>query len=413
MANLLNVDVALERILSHIHQLSSENISLRDAQGKVLATDIISEINLPPFANSAMDGFAVRSADVTQASKEHSVQLRVIIDIPAGYVADVTIAEGQAARIMTGAPLPTGADAVVPVEDTNIDWENWDADVTPEQVQVFRAVTSGAAVRPVGENIKAGTQVLAAGVVLRPQEIGLLASLGQAVVPVIRKPRVVIISSGDELIDADEPLTPGKIRDVNSYTLAGLIQQYGGEAIVLPPARDTLANVRHVFDEAITTQPDLIISSAGASVGASDFVQVVLREKGEVDFWRINLRPGKPLSFGNVGDVPFFGLPGNPVSAMVTFDVLVRPALLKLGGRQIEWQTTTAITGEAFTSDGRRSYLRVRLSRNATGDLIATSTGTQSSGALLSMAQADGLLIIPEDVFEVAEGERLQVRLLR
>jgi len=413
LANLLNVDVALERILSQLTQLAAEEIVLDTAQGRVLATDITAEINLPPFANSAMDGFAVRAGDITTASENNAVRLRVVSDIPAGVAPQVSIGSGEAARIMTGAPLPDGADAVVPVEDTNIAWETWDAATLPEAVSILRAVGVAAAVRPVGEDIQAGTTVLTAGTVLRPQEIGLLAALGQAQVPVIMRPRVVIVSSGDELIDVDQPLTPGKIRDVNSYTLAGLVRDYGGEAIVLPPAKDTLDDVRRVFDESINLNPDLIVSSAGASVGASDFIQVVLREKGEVDFWRINLRPGKPLSFGHVGGIPFFGLPGNPVSAMVTFDVLVRPALQKQAGLSTHTRMATAITGEVFRSDGRRSYIRVWLNPDAGGKFVATSTGTQSSGALMSMVQADGLLIIPEDVREVPVGTVLDVRLLR
>jgi len=412
LANLLNVDVAIERILEQINPLDVEIIPLVEALGRVLAEDVIAEINLPPFANSAMDGFAVRADDVIQATQDQRVTLNVVMDIPAGVMPQGAISAGQCARIMTGAPVPEGADAVVPVEDTSIAWEDWEAGSYMQTVDVFKSATTGAAIRPVGENIKAGQKVLSTNAVLRPQDLGLLASLGHGRVAVQRQPRVVIISSGDELIGVDETLLPGKIRDVNSYTLRALVTKYGGVPIVLPPAKDEMKDVRRLFDEAVSQNPDMIISSAGASVGAADYIQAVVKEKGEINFWRINLRPGKPLAFGNVAGIPFFGLPGNPVSAMVTFEVLVCPALLKQANLPITWETTTAIVGQTLTSDGRRSYLRVKLSQSDDGMLIATLTGIQSSGALLSMVEADGLLIIPDGVTEVAKGTKLAVRLL-
>jgi molybdopterin molybdotransferase len=276
----------------------------------------------------------------------------------------------------------------------------------------------GANVRPIGENVQQGQRILQAGIVLRPQDIGVLASVGHAQIQVARQPRVAILTTGDELVTADEPLSPGKIRDANSYTLAGLVAQHGGIPLVLPIAPDDLEGVRGLFRDALAVKPDMVISSAGVSVGAADYVRTVLAELGEVDFWRINLRPGKPLAFGmlnggEAGRIPFFGLPGNPVSAMVTFDVVVRPALFQMQGRVDDPATITAMTADEVVSDGRRSYLRVTLHRAEDGRMIARETGTQSSGALFSMVLADGLMIVPEDVTHLPAGSAVIVRLLR
>jgi molybdopterin molybdotransferase len=269
-------------------------------------------------------------------------------------------------------------------------------------------------VRPIGENIKRGQVVLRAGTQLRPQDIGALASIGYASVPVAKQPRVVILTTGDELVTADESLSPGKIRDANSYTLAGLVAQHGGIPTVMPIARDDLKAIQQLFKDALAQNPDMVISSAGVSVGAADYTKTVLDDLGKVNFWRINIRPGKPLAFGMLDDgrVPFFGLPGNPVSAMVTFDVCVRPALFRMIGRRDQPETITAITEESFKSDGRRSYLRVTL-RHEGGQILAKLTGTQSSAALFSMVAADGLLIVPEDITEIKAGDEFTVRLLR
>lgn len=359
-----------------------------------------------------MDGFAVRADDVSGADQHMPVQLQVVLDIPAGAVVDRVIGQGEAARIMTGAPLPAGADAVIPVEQTDSRWHMGEAMPLPATVRVFRKPEAGDCVRPAGEDVRVGQVVLSAGTMLRPQDIGVLAALGRTQIPVVRPPRVVIVSSGDELLDASEALAPGKIRDVNSYTLAGLVSSYGAQPIRLPIARDTLDDVRRLFRQAVELHPDVVISSAGVSVGAFDVVRSVLEEMGNVNFWRVNIRPGKPLAFGHLADIPFFGLPGNPVSAMVTFDVFVRPALMKLSRRPDATPTLMAITGEDIRSDGRRSYLRVTLAQQD-GRWIARTTGTQSSGALMSMVLADGLVIIPEDMLEVPAGTALPVRLLR
>ncbi len=412
MADLLSVDAALERILAKVSPLPAEPVDIAQVLGRVLAQDIRAEISLPPFANSSMDGYAVRAEDVLSASKNAPVRLKVVMDIPAGTAPNQELGAMQAARIMTGAPLPEGATAVVRVEDTDSQWRAADDAPLPESVTILAPAKPGANVRPVGEDIQAGQIILKAGTTLRPQDIGVLAALGMARVPVYRQACVAILSTGDELVEVDEPLAPGKIRNSNSYTLAGLVAAYGGIPFRLPTAHDTLEAVRRLFQDALAQQPDIVMSSAGVSVGTFDVVRAVLEELGEVNFWRVNLRPGKPLAFGQLQGVPFFGLPGNPVSAMVTFEVFVRPVLLKLTGRADTVMMSTAIVAEDIQSDGRRSYLRVKLARED-GRLIAYLTGTQSSGALMSMVLADGLLIVPENVTHVPAGESLQVRLLR
>ncbi len=412
MTDLLNVDEALARVLKDILPLPPENHSLTETLGRILASDITADVDIPPFPNSSMDGFAVRAADTTLAAKANPVQLRITMDIPAGAVPEGLLGIGEAARIMTGAPMPDGADAVIPVENTDIHWTPGADIALPETVTIFRALHPGDYIRPAGEDMHIGDIVLHAGTVVGPAEIGVLAALGRTPVPVIRQQRVAILSSGDELADNDEPLERGQLRDSNSYTLAALITAHGGIPLRIPIARDKLNDVRRRFREALDLQPDLILSSAGVSVGAFDVVRAVIDELGSVTFWRINLRPGKPLAFGQVGGIPFFGLPGNPVSAMVTFDVFVRPVLLRLGGRADTAPAVSAILAEDLRSDGRRSYLRVRLSRE-NGHYIARLTGTQSSGALMSMVHADGLLIVPEGVTQASAGSSFTVRLLR
>jgi molybdopterin molybdotransferase len=404
MTDLLAVDDALTRILADFARLPAEALTLYVARGRILAADVTAPHDLPPFANSSMDGYAVRAADVATPAR-----LRVVLDVPAGSAPDRAIGQGEAARIMTGAMLPPGADAVVPVEDTDTNWRAGDSVALADEVGILTAARVGANVRSPGEDVRAGQVVLSAGTRLGAAELGVLAGLGVANVDVVRQPRVAIVSSGDELLPPDATLLPGKIHDMNSITLAALVEDNGGIPQPLPIARDQLDEIRACFRAALALQPDIILSSAGVSVGTADLIRTVLAELGEVGFWRINLRPGKPLAYGKLGSIPFFGLPGNPVSAMVTFDVFVRPALLRLGGAADTAQTVRAFAGEDIASDGRRSYIRVRLRRDGER-LIATTTGTQSSGAISSMVMADGLLIIPEGVMKATAGETYAVR---
>lgn len=408
MTDLLNVDDAIKQVLQEFKRLPSENISLAMALGRWLAEDVIASHNLPPFANSGVDGYAVHAAD-SRAGTE--VSLRVVDDILAGSVPSKAIFPGEAARIMTGAAIPEGADAVVPVEDTSSNWlSNRDAEIPPSII-ISRALSPGENIRPAGESVRQGQRVLPCGRRLRPADIGILASLGQATVNVISKPVVVIISSGDELLDLHQAHQPGKIHDSNSYALAAQIEQAGGIAIRLPIVPDQIDAIRAAFTQAIEMRPQIILSSAGVSVGVVDLIRNMLDELGTVSFWRVNLRPGKPLAFGKLGDIPFFGLPGNPVSAMVTFEVFVRPAIATMLGAPTDPNTIYASVAHDLESDGRRSYLRVKLKTEG-NQVTASITGTQSSGALFSLVEADGLLIIPEGIHKVEKGTVLPVQLL-
>lgn len=401
----MSVEQALEHILSRAVPLPAERVPLDTALNRVLACDVAADTDLPPFACSSMDGFAVRSEDTTTAP----AHLRVVLDIPAGSTPTGSIGPGQAARIMTGAPLPPGADAVVPVEHTDASWVSGESAPLPPHVTIAQPAAAGANVRQSGEDVRAGQLVLPAGRRLNPADIGMLAALGQADVPVARRPLVAVISTGDELLEVNEALRPGAIRDANRYMVAAFVEAAGGAALRLPIARDTLESVRAVFAQALAAAPDVIVSTAGVSVGAADVVRTVLAEWGEVSLWRVNVRPGKPLAFGHLRGVPFFGLPGNPVSAAVTFDVFVRPFLARLQQRSVSPVLVKATTVEDMHADGRRSYLRVKLFYQD-GQLCARTTGTQSSGALLSLVLADGLLIVPEGVTFVPAGSTMDVR---
>ncbi|MCY4146342.1 MAG: molybdopterin molybdotransferase MoeA [Chloroflexi bacterium] len=412
MPQLLSVDKALAQILDDMQPLDSENVALAEALDRVIASDIAAPLDLPPFDNSAMDGYAIRHKDSVNASQQQPATLRVTQDIPAGAAPTSALQPGQAARIMTGAPIPPGCSAVAPVEDTNDNWRKRGNPALPEEVQVYSDYAFGANIRRKGENIERGATIMRAGTVIQPAEIGMLAAIGCARFAVVRKPKVVILSSGDELVDVHEALDAGKIRDTNSYALAGLIRQAGGIPIRLPIARDNLSDIRALYNRALGINPDMIISSAGVSVGAADLVREVMDELGDIDFWRINMRPGKPLAYGALQGIPFFGLPGNPVSTMVTFEVFVRPALAKLARRALRRKTLTATIAEDLRSDGRRSYNRVRLAREG-ACIVAHSTGSQSSGALMSMLLADGLAIIPEGQRLAPAGSELPVLLLR
>jgi len=395
--SLLSVAEARERILSHFQPVAAESLPLVECASRVLARDITASTDLPLFDNSSMDGFALRAADVAGAAPDSARTLRVVADIPAGATPTVSLAEGQAARIMTGAPLPQGADAVLPVEDT--DFQNRSAGLpAPEFVQAFQAVKAGDNVRPRGMDIRAGEAVLQAGHLLKPQDLGVLAMLGEAHISVYRRPRVALLSSGDELLAVDAPLESGKIRDSNSYTLAALIESAGAEVLRLGVAADRREAVEALVEQAATLQVDLILSSAGVSVGAFDYVKEVIESNGRLDFWRVNMRPGKPLAFGDYRGIPFIGLPGNPVSAFVGFEVFVRPALGRLGGlKTVSRPRIRVRLGEVVESDGRESYLRAEI-REENGTLTAYLSGHQGSGNLLSLVRANALLIIPAGV---------------
>ena len=413
MANpeLLTVAEALALILDSVAPLASETVPLLDALSRVLAQPVVAADNLPPFANSSMDGYAVRVADVAHAGPESGVLLRVVADVAAGAPSAVPVSPGTAARIMTGAPLPDGADAVVPVEDTDEPWRDRDRPL-PERVTVRRAVAAGDYVRYPGEDVRAGQMVLAPGHVIRPQEIGVLASLGVAQVAVVRRPRVGVLATGDELVEVTAPLSPGKIRNSNGYAQVAQVRALGGEAVMLGVAGDREGEVRTRLDGGVAAGVDLLVSSAGVSVGAYDVVKAVLEAAGGVAFWRVRMRPGKPLAFGVYRGVPFLGLPGNPVSAMVSFETFARPAILRMAGRRdVARPSVEAIVLEELHSDGRESYLRAIVGRDERG-YVARTTGGQGSHMMTSLVQANALLIVPEGVMYVAPGSVLRALMI-
>jgi molybdopterin molybdotransferase len=412
---LISVDKALAEILSHVQPLEPESVPVLEALGRVLAEEIVSDINIPPFDNSAMDGYAVRAADVADASPQAPVRLEVVGSVAAGYVAGAQVQPGTTIRIMTGAPLPEGADAVVPYEDTSDFDRPKEARLTDpaSAIKVRQAVESRDHVRPAGEDIYRGEVVMAAGRLIRPQEIGVLASLGHQTVLVHRRPRVAILATGDELLEIHEPLAPGKIRNSNEYTNAALVTRTGGIPLRLGIARDAREHLVAKIRAGLEQEADLFLTSGGVSVGDYDVVKDVLGSEGEMQFWQVNMKPGKPLAFGLLpGNVPLIGLPGNPVSAMVSFEQFARPAILKmLGHTDLAKPTVRAVVDEALTNSGRRGFVRVVVSRQEDG-YHARTTGEQGSGVLTSMAKANGLAIVPEGTYQVAAGTELTVQML-
>lgn len=408
---MLSVEEALEKVLAMFHPLEAERAPMLETLGRVLAEDVIAPEDIPPHANTAMDGYAVQAADLAGAGPELPHRLRVIENLAAGYIATQRVMPGTAIRIMTGAPLPEGADAVIPFEETYQEGE-W--------VDCFAAMRVGENVRPAGEDVRAGECTLARGMRLRPQEIGMLAALGYGEVAVIRRPRVAILATGDELVDIGAPLPPGKIRNANSYSNAAQVLQYGGVPLMLGIARDTVEDLTAKIRAGLAQGADLLITSGGVSVGDFDVVKKVLAAEGEISFWRVRMKPGKPLACGHITaevdgaprTVPLLGMPGNPVSTMVSFELFARPAILTmLGAQDVRKPTFEAILDEGLAcKDERRHYLRVNITRRADG-LHAALTGEQGSGILSSMVRANGLAIIPEDWDHAPAGARVQVLL--
>ena len=406
---ILSVEDALEKILSVFHPLAEERVPVLKALGCVLAADVYAAGDIPPHANSAMDGYAVIAADTAGASPESAKTLTVIENLAAGYMAERIVTQGAAIRIMTGAPMPDGADAVIPFEDT---------EQTGDQVELFAEMAVSKNVRFAGEDVKAGTQVLAAGTRLRPQEIGMLAALGHAEVQVIRRPRVAILATGDELVDIDAPLTPGKIRNANGYSNAAQVTKCGGVPLMLGIAKDKVDDLTARIRSGIAQGADLLLTSGGVSVGDFDVVKQVLTAEGAMTFWRVRMKPGKPLAFGQLTaeidgklrTVPVLGMPGNPVSAMVSFELFVRPAILRMRGlKDLDRQLCDAILDDPVSrKDDRRHFLRVWIEARG-GVLHASLTGEQGSGILNSMVQANGFAIIPEEWSSAPAGAHVKV----
>jgi molybdopterin molybdotransferase len=400
---MLSVSEARERILNAFQPLEKELAALERCAGRVLAEDILAGNDLPPFDNSAMDGFALHPADL-----DSHLPLAVVADIRAGSATDIQLQPGMCARIMTGAPVPAGAEAVAAVEDTDFS-DRTAGSPAPAMVTIHKSLKPSENIRRGGEDLKKGDKILTAGMRLRPQDIGILAMIGMAKIPVHRKPRLALLSSGDELIPVEEELTPGKIHDSNSYTMAAMASMAGVELIQLGVAEDTEAAVRSRLERAVEEKADVIVSSAGVSVGAFDYVKAAIEQDGELDFWKVHMRPGRPLAFGKFHGIPFFGLPGNPVSAFIGFEVFVKPSLEKMNGLVFQpHPSKTAILAEALVSDGRESYLRAIVSTED-GTLVARLTGSQGSGNIFSLVRANALLIVPSGVKSLPAGSEVEI----
>lgn len=399
---MLSVEEARQQMLNTIPILPSEKRGILNCAGYVLAEELSAAENIPPFDNSAMDGYAVCAADLKNASQENPAALSVIETIAAGYAPLKQVAAGQAARIMTGAMMPEGADAVVMQEVTQQEGN---------EVKIFENVAASENVRFTGESVEEGSLVIGKGKHLRPPEISMLASLNCAEALVHRKPTVAIVSTGDELTPLGEPLEPGRIWDSNRYGLYAQVEEAGGIPIDMGIARDDEAETEQIFRAALT-EADALITSGGVSVGEHDVVKNVLEKLGEINFWRVAMKPGKPQAYGIADGKPIFGLPGNPVSSLVVFELFVRPALLKMAGHvDLLRPTFKATLVETVTNrDGRVNYMRAIL-KESDGQYTAETTGPQGSGILHSLVLANGLITIPSGA-TVAPGETVDAQFL-
>lgn len=416
-ADMLSVEEALERILGHCHVLGAQTQALLESLGQVLAEDVTAPFDIPSLANSAMDGYALRSEDVAGASANSPVILPVTDTVAAGHLPGRSVSTGTAIRIMTGAPIPEGANAVVPFEDTD-ELDRRAADRGISEIGIKIAAARGDHIRPAGGDVRSGDIVLARGRVLRPGEIGLIASLGRASASVIRRPRIAIIATGDELLQPGEPNQPGFLYNSNSYSVAAQVLRYGGIPDVRPIARDTIEALNAAIDQAVV-EADMVVTTAGVSKGDYDVVKDVLAQRGSIALWSVRMRPAKPLAFGTLRAsggraLPHLGLPGNPVSAMVAFEQFGRPAIrVMMGKTALPKPTVNAILDDPIENyDGRRVYARVVVYRDSDGRLRAKSTGSQSSNVLTSMATANGLAICPHDLARKEAGEIATVQML-
>lgn len=392
---------AARRILADVRRQPVLRVPLDDALDSVLAEDIVSPLDIPAWTNSAMDGYAARGADVRGASQATPVRLRVIEELPAGRFPSRPIGPGECARIFTGAPLPEGADSVIRQEDT---------DQGRELVAIFKDRDIGVNIRKAGEDIRRRDTVLRAGAALGPAQLGVLASLAVAHPLVFRRPRVAILGSGDEIVDVDQPediLSGRKIASSNTHTLMALVRRAGGEPVNLGIARDTPDSLREHLRRALDC--DLLVTSAGISVGEHDYIRTVLDELGaEQRFWKLRMRPGAPVGFGLLRDIPWIGLPGNPVSTMVTFELFVRPAIRVMCGHRLPFRRALTVrAAEPISLKPKlQHFLRAVVTESATGP-EARLTGPQGSGILSSMVLANALLVIPEGQFETPAGAEL------
>ncbi|MBC7263922.1 MAG: molybdopterin molybdotransferase MoeA [Chloroflexi bacterium] len=390
-------------VLDQVKTLPAYEADILESLGLVLAEDIVADMDIPPFDNSAMDGFAVKASETRGASRENPVRLKIAGDQAAGWVSDAVVTPGVAVKITTGAPIPAGADAIVRVEDTQI---------CGEWVCVLQEVEEGQDIRPAGEDIRKGETIIKSNTLIGPPHIGILASLGRGKVKVLPRPKVAILCTGNELVEIDQPLTQGKIRDSNSYSVAAQVIACGGIPVRVGIAKDTVESISAKLREALHC--DVVVTTAGVSVGEHDLVKMVLERLGaELKFWRVAQRPGMPLAFWVFQGKPIFGLPGNPGSSMICFEEYVRPTLLKMMGRAklFRPEVEATLTHEIAKKPGRMHYVRVRVECR---DSVyhATSAGSQGSGILKSMALANGLALIPKEAALIKAGEKVKVHLI-
>jgi molybdopterin molybdotransferase len=418
VCRMISVEEALEKVLSYVKVLEPERKPILDCLGQVLAEDVYSTIDIPPLDNSAMDGYALRAEDTRGASESSPRCLVVVGEVAAGSIPTKEVSPGTAIRIMTGAPLPKGADAVVQFEDTDeVSRKSSRGDLS--HIGILCQAKKGLNVRCKGEDIAQGDLILKKGTVLRPQEIGVLASLGHSTALVIRQPIVAILATGDELSGIDQPLAPGQIYDSNTYTIAAEVSRYGGIPKILGIGRDSVQSLTEKIDEGLDA--DMLITSGGVSKGDYDIVKDVLAEHGEIGFWTVCMKPGKPLAFGVIKKaagrrkrkVPHLGLPGNPVSSMITFEQFARPAILKMMGKKMLAKPVirAIIEDDIANTDGRRLFARAMVTKRG-GQYHASLTGPQGSGILTSLAKANGLAIIPESSQGVKAGDMVEVQML-
>lgn len=397
MTNLLTVEEALAKVLEPIKTLGIERVDLLSALDRIIAENITAPMDIPLTDNSAMDGYAVRAIDTQKASIDSPALLKVIEDLPAGYLAKSKVGEGEAIRIMTGATIPEGADSIVMVEVTKSEGE---------LVKIFKAAKSGDHIRAKGEDLKTGDLLITQGTKLTPAEIGVLASIQRPFVKVSRKAIVSILSTGDELVEVEEAVSPGKVVNANSYSLAALVKSAGATAIIQPIARDNEKEIRASIEQALAA--DFIISSGGVSVGDYDYVKPVLEALGtDLRFWRVSVKPGKPLAFGLLAGKPYFGLPGNTVSSMLSFLLFVQPALKKAMGFLPPWDAPkikVILDTDARSKGDRRTYLRANIHYNQ-GNFYAHLASKQGSGVLSSMLGANALVILEEGIKEIKKGQ--------
>jgi molybdopterin molybdotransferase len=402
---LVPVEEARERLLSQISPLSPLELPLQEAHGCVLAADVVGGRDIPDFASSAMDGFAVRSTDVSGATPSEPVELRIVGRALIGHRPESTVGGGEAVRIATGAPIPAGADTIVPIEN---------AEVLGERVRIRTGNPEGRHIRPRGEDAREGQVLVKAGRRLGAPEMGLLATAGAAHPLVHPRPRIVVLSTGDELIPPTQPPEFGQVRDSNAYLLFGALREAGASPVLAGIVPDDVDAFRDVVLNHLV-QADAFVSSGGVSVGERDVVKAAFFRRGEVEFTRVAMQPGMPQGFGHVEGKPYFGLPGNPVSVFVSFEVFIRPALMKLMGRKQMFrpEVRARLTEDVVGPRGKTQFARVLVRPGASGEYEASPTGGRGSNLIATVSRANGLAIVPAGVERAAAGEEVDVWLFR